>query len=241
MKKIAVVVPAHNEENRIRGMIDAYIDFFNKHPKYECTFVLVLNGCTDNTLEVVNSFESKALLKIIDMKEAGKGLAIKRGFEESLKLDAELIGFVDADMATKPLYFFELLEHMAEYDGIIGSRYMKDSKTYPPRPFIKEWGRRLFFQPLISFLFGLRFSDYQCGAKIFCRNVIEVITPELTVTQWAFDVELLYLCKLHGFHIREWPTTWHDQAGSKLKIMGPGTNMIRSLFEIKKRHANKAT
>ena len=36
------------------------------------------------------------------MQQAGKGLAIKTGFANALTRDNDLIGFVDADMATAP-------------------------------------------------------------------------------------------------------------------------------------------
>ncbi len=234
--KVAIVVPAHNEERRIGRMLDTYLTFFSEKQEIMVTFIIVLNGCTDNTLSIVKEREHKGPMLVIDLKEAGKGLAIKRGFEESLKTESALIGFVDADMATQPEYFYELIQHIDKYDGIIASRYMKGSKVYPPRPTIKAWGRRLIYQPLVWLLFGLRFKDYQCGAKLFKRKVIEKITPYLSVKQWAFDVELLYLCKLFGFSIREWPTVWHDQADSKLK-MRSGFRMLGSLFALRRKHA----
>ena len=235
--KVAIVVPAHNEEKRIGAMLDAYLSFFSEKNEITITFIIVLNGCTDNTLSVVKEREHKGSMLIIDLKKAGKGLAIKKGFEESLKTNAELIGFVDADMATRPEYFYELIQNIDGDDGIIASRYMEESKVYPPRPAIKAWGRRLVYQPLVWLLFGLRFKDYQCGAKLFKRKVIEKITPYLSVKQWAFDVELLYLCKLFGFSIREWPTVWHDQADSKLK-MRSGFRMLGSLFAVRRKHAS---
>jgi glycosyltransferase involved in cell wall biosynthesis len=234
--KLAIVIPAHNEENRIGATLDAYFAYFSEKEDISTTLIVVLNGCVDNTLAVVTERTSKGDLQIIDMPQAGKGLAIKRGFEQALLTDADLIGFVDADMATQPRYFDELIEQLGEYDGIIASRYMKESKTYPQRPPVKEWGRRLVYQPLVWMLFGLRYYDYQCGAKLFKRVVIEKVTSYLTVTQWAFDVELMYLCKLFGFSIKEWPTVWHDQADSKLKISS-GFRMLSSLFGVRWQHS----
>jgi hypothetical protein len=39
------------------------------------------------------------------------------------------------------------------------------------------------------------YRDTQCGAKIFRRNAIKTIVNELGITQWAFDVDLLYKLK----------------------------------------------
>lgn len=233
---IAIIIPAYNEEKRIGKTLEAYQTFF-KEKGTQLTFIVVLNGCRDNTFVVVTEYQKRfGNIEIIDIKEAGKGLAIKIGFQRALKGPFDLIGFTDADMATHPNYFYELIDNSGEYDGIIASRYMKESKVVPSRPFIKEWGRRLVYQPLVRLLFGLRFADYQCGAKLFRRKVIEKVTPHLSVRQWAFDVELLYLCKKYGFQMKEWPTVWYDQADSKLKIRSGGFPMLSNLFKVRWHH-----
>jgi glycosyltransferase involved in cell wall biosynthesis len=238
--KVALIIPAYNEQNRIGKTLESYHAFFNQGITYRIHFIIVLNGCTDNTLAIVKEKQQKyPNIHIVDIPDAGKGLAIKTGFSHALQHDYDLIGFGDADMATKPEYFYELFKNITDYDGIIASRYMKESKVFPQRPPIKEWGRRLVYQPLVRLLFGLRFADYQCGAKLFKRHVIETIVQYLSVRQWAFDVELLYLCKKYGFAIKEQPTVWYDQADSKLKIRSAGLPMLSNLFRIRWHHLGR--
>jgi len=237
--KIRIIIPAHNEENRIEKTIRAYHSFFSQKQTKVKNFelVVVLNGCSDNTLGIIKRMHAELHnnIVIIDMHSAGKGLAIKTGFEDSLRYTDDIIGFVDADMATAPEAFYNLIEKLESNDGIIASRYMPGAHIFPPRPVYKRWGSRIIFEPFVKLLFGLSYYDFQCGAKIFKRPVIEVITPHLTVTQWAFDVELLYLCKKNGFIIKEVPTVWHDQAESKLTLRG-GLRMFGALFKVWQRH-----
>jgi glycosyltransferase involved in cell wall biosynthesis len=235
MQKISIIIPAHNEENRIGKTLETYSQYLQQRTNnYE--FVVVLNGCSDNTYQVVHEKQKQfGSIVIIDLPEAGKGLAIKAGFADALVRDNDLIGFVDADMATEPRYFYDLIEHIGEYDGIIASRYMPSSQLFPPRPAIKRWGSKIVYEPLIWLLFGMSYYDYQCGAKLFKRKVIEKIVPDLTVRQWAFDVEVLYLCKLAKFTIKEWPTVWYDRAGSKLKLSS-GFRMLGSLIKMRWHH-----
>jgi len=239
--KIAIVVPAHNEEKRIGVMLERYIHYFNDaHSKtsLSCEFIVVLNGCVDNTYIVVERLQKQFTnIRLINLSESGKGLAVATGFKDALMRDNDLIGFVDADMATSPEYFYDLITQIADYDGIIASRYMEGSVVTPVRPWIKTWGRKIFYHGLIRLLFGMRYKDLQCGAKLFKRSVIQKVAPQLMVKQWAFDAELLYLCKRAGFKIKEVPTVWHDQAGSKLKIMGSGLPMLKSLFRIRFNHS----
>jgi len=238
--KISIIIPAYNEEGRIARTMRAYHQFFldkqlSTHLSFE--LAIVLNGCKDNTLGIVEKVRDELVssIVIINLVQAGKGLAIKAGFADALTRQNDLIGFVDADMATAPQAFYDLVLKISDVDGVIASRYMPGAKITPERPAYKRWGSRIIYEPYVWLLFGLSYYDYQCGAKLFTRAVIEKITPQLTVTQWAFDVELLYLCKKNKFIIKEIPTVWHDQADSKLTLRG-GLRMFSALFKVWKQH-----
>lgn len=237
MKKISIVIPAYNEEGRIKQTLERYLDFFEKlrqENTMDFEFVVVLNGCKDNTLAVVQeTCNHSAKCFIVNLPHAGKGLAVKEGFSDALTRDADLIGFVDADMATSPEAFYDLVTKVNNHAGIIASRYMKESRIFPPRPWLKEWGRRIIYRPLVALLFGMTYKDLQCGAKLFTRSTVATVTPHMQMQQWAFDVELLYLCKRFGFPIKELPTVWYDKTDSKLRLVGAGSQMLTSLLKLR--------
>lgn len=242
--KISIIIPAYNEQNRIEKTIRAYHQFFlekQQQTNLAFEFVIVLNGCKDNTIGVVgrvrNDLASNNMI-IIDLPQAGKGLAIKAGFADALTRENDLIGFVDADMATMPDAFYDLVTNMTDCDGVIASRYMPGAQISPPRPAYKRYGSRIIYEPIIWALFGLSYYDFQCGAKLFKRAVLVTVTPQLTVTQWAFDAELLYLCKKAGYTIKEIPTVWCDQAESKLTLRG-GIRMLGAIFKVWWQHLFK--
>lgn len=242
--KISIIIPAYNEEKRIEKTVRTYHQFFSKKEQssdISFELVVVLNGCKDNTIGVIervrNDLTANTIV-IIDMQQAGKGLAIKAGFANALTRDNNLIGFVDADMATAPQAFYDLVMNINNVDGVIASRYMPGALISPARPAYKRYGSRIIYEPFVWLLFGLSYYDLQCGAKLFKRAVLKNITPQLTVTQWAFDVELLYLCKKAGYTIKEIPTIWHDQADSKLTLRG-GLRMFGALFKVWWQHKFK--
>ena len=236
MQKISIVIPAHNEEQRIKKTLQAYLTFFVdlKNKKIlDFEILVVLNACTDNTLLIVKEVQSQWRECLsIQLQDGGKGLAIKAGFLDALQRPNDIIGFVDADMATAPQAFYALIQNIDGCDGVIASRYSADSIISPARPWIKRWGSRVFYESLIWLLYGMSYSDYQCGAKVFKRAVIARVAPHLTVKQWAFDVELLYLSKKYGFKIKEIATQWHDQVGSKLRISS-GFKMLAELVRVR--------
>ena len=238
--KLSIVIPAHNEEHRIGRTIKTYFDYFGQKAQsvpFSFELIIVLNGCTDGTLAVVREYSSLSNCIIINSPQAGKGHAVMLGFASALERDSDLIGFVDADMATHPRHFFDLITQADDCDGVIASRYMPGAHISPPRPAFKRWGSRIVYEPLIWLLFGLQYYDFQCGAKVFKRAVIKKILPQMRVKQWALDLELLYLCKQEGFVIKEVPTTWVDQEGSKLKPIRSGLHMLWSACVIRFRHS----
>lgn len=239
--KVSIIIPAYNEASRIERTLRTYHTFFSNPDittHIQARFIVVPNGCTDATEKIVcHLIPEMPEIYCHTIKEAGKGIAIKEGFLHALSYDDELIGFVDADGATPPEAFYDLLNDVDIYDGVIASRYMPGSYIYPPRPFIKRWGSKLIYEPLVRVFLGLSYYDFQCGAKVFKRYVIEKIAPLLTIDQWAFDAELLHLCHKFNFIIKEMPTVWYDQAESKLKLRS-GLRMLSAIFNIKQKHKN---
>lgn len=229
--KISIVIPAYNEEKRIGPTLAAYLSFFDElHKKNTLDFELlvVLNACVDGTKDIVQNIQHDKLL-MIDLKEAGKGLAILAGFKDALKRDNDLIGFVDADMATRPEAFYKLMQDMGGHDGVIASRYLPGSVVSPRETWAKVAGSR-FYNVLQRLLFGFKYTDTQCGAKIFKRAVIVKVVDDIVYLKWAFDIDILYQAKRHGFKVIEVPTVWSDKAFSTFNFWGGGLNVLGATF-----------
>ena len=72
---------------------------------------------------------------------------------------------------------------------------------------------------LVRFVLGFAYQDTQCGFKIFSREAARRIFPSLHIERWAFDVELLYLCRAAEISVIEVPVKWEDVEGSHLNIV----------------------
>jgi len=227
---LSIIIPAYNEEKRIGQTLDIYLQYFKKD---KVEIIVVLNGCRDNTLEIVKNYKTKnpGVVKYINIKETiGKGGGVKRGFEEAI---GDLIGFVDADSSTSPEEYNRLISHIAEANGVIASRWKRGAKVIN-RTFLRKiisFG----FAFLVKILFWLPYSDTQCGAKIFKKEAIKRVIGKLTVFNMGFDVELLYLMKINNFYIKEIPTVWVDKSssaflGSPFKILINSISMFLTLI-----------
>jgi dolichyl-phosphate beta-glucosyltransferase len=233
-RELSIVIPAHNEEKRIANTIQKYTTFFNKL-EVDYRILVVINATNDRTEEVVRGFRSKRVECIV-FSRGGKGFAVIEGFKDSLKKKYAFIGFVDADMATPPEAYYELYKRIRSADGVIANRYLAESKIYPNFTF-----RRLIVAKIFNFLvrslFLLNNTDTQCGAKLFTAEALDKIVPEIGMTQWAFDVELLYLAKRHGLRILDVKTMWYDVAGSKIKILKSSVQMFLSIIQLRIRYS----
>jgi len=229
--KLSIVIPAYNEENRIKNTLDSYYNFFSKEFGKDFEIIVIVNGSDDTTQEVVKSLAFK--YKQIKFKnfpdKIGKGGAIIEGFKIA---DGDLIGFVDADMATTSETFYDLIRNLGNYDGVVASRWIKGAKINRKQPISRRIASR-GFNIIVRLLFNIRIRDTQCGAKLFTKNVVKSVVNDLGITQWGFDVDLLYLIKKRHFKIIEIPTVWNDKEGSKLKIGRTSWQMFLSVARLR--------
>lgn len=228
--KLSIIIPAYNEEQRIAKTLHSYLSYFSQRYKNDFELIVVMNGCKDNTAGVVNTFKKYKQLKAVDIKEAiGKGGAIIEGFRRA---NADFIGFVDADNSTSAEEYEKLLLHIGTYEGIIASRYMEGSHVEPKQSLTRIVASR-GFNLLIRILFGLHVKDSQCGAKLFTKKAVRTITPDLGITRWAFDIDLLYQMKRHTLPFKEFPTVWKDAEGSKLNVKKATWEMFLAITRLR--------
>lgn len=241
-QKICILIPAYNEQDRIGKTLCAYADYF-KNKKEKVNFIVVANGCSkdDKTVQISQALKKTYKnIDVINLEKGGKGYALKHGFLWALKKKFDLIGFVDADMATLPQHFYDLIIACNEgYDGANASRYAKGAVIYPERPLIRLIGGK-FYNWILRKRFGFSCKDTQCGAKMFTRDTIAKVAPQMEEIGWSWELEFFYLCQLEGKKIKEVPTVWSDQPGSHLEI---STKIIKEFTSapgrIKQRHADK--
>lgn len=88
------------------------------------------------------------------------------------------------------------------------------------------------FNILVNLLFGLGIRDTQCGAKVFKREVLDLLLPVFKTRGFEFDVELLWRIKNADFKIKEVPITWKHEEGSTFSLKY-SSMMFLSLLRIR--------
>jgi glycosyltransferase involved in cell wall biosynthesis len=229
---LLALIPAYNEEARIEPVLREYAVFFARNYSGTFQLVVVLNGCRDNTLGVVQrvaqEFPSIGWLDF--PAPIGKGGALIEGLK--LAGHADLIGYVDADGATPPHAFLDLVKKIGAADCVIGSRWLPGAVIHQSQTGNRQFASRVFHF-IVQTLFWLNIRDTQCGAKVMKREVVEKIHPALRIADMAFDINLLVSIKRAGFKILEVPTEWTDQAGSKVVLGRSSLTMLLSVVRVR--------
>jgi len=220
---LTIIIPAYNEEKRIGKTLQEYAFYFDK----DTEILVVINNTKDRTEEVVREYMKKyPYIRCLRFTRGGKGFAIMEGFKEALTNPAnKLIGFVDADLSTSPEAFHDLIKNIDNCDGVIASRYIKGSIVEPAQPFKRILASRVF-NIIVRTMFLFPYSDTQCGAKIFKRYALERIINNIGVTNWAFDIDLLYNMHKANFNITEYPTIWANNEDSKINLGKSSLQML---------------
>jgi dolichyl-phosphate beta-glucosyltransferase len=223
----ALVVPCYNEAQRLQT--SKFVAFLQRNPEYLIFFVN--DGSKDGTLSLLQNLQQSYPSHIIalDMPHnGGKANAVRYGmlYVTSNYPQINHVGFLDADLATSLDEMRKIgtfIERNDYFRVVIGSRIVRMGTK------IQRFGFRNFASKIISqfiyLILRLPFQDTQCGAKIFHKDLVQLLFKDSFKTDWLFDVEIfLRISKAFGKvyatnHIYEYPLeTWINAAGSKVSI-----------------------
>lgn len=227
---LSIVIPAHNEEGRLPPSLVA-IDNFLKTQPYQAEVVIVENGSTDRTLEVAQSFAAtRPYVRVIQAAARGKGLAVKVGM---LAATGDYRFICDADLSMRIEDIVQFLPpHVNGHDIIIASREGKGAQRVGEPVYRHLIGR---INNLIIQLTAVRgFEDTQCGFKMFNRKAAEDLFSVQQMFGIGFDIELLFIAKKRGYHIKEVPIVWYFDADSRMRLVGDSLNLLVEIWQIRR-------
>ncbi len=214
--QLSVVIPAYNEAERIETTLSNLISTDNRLFNRTCEVLIVMDGCTDNTPQVVKEIinQCKNATALVFPQRLGKGGAIMQALNYAR---GDVIAFIDADGSISPSELCRLIELTDLYDLVIGSRYQKNSKLERNRSFKRTMMSRGFNVVSKLMFWRLRgIRDTQCGVKVFSKHLIDTIKNDFLITGFAFDVNLIYSSLNFGYRVKEVGIKWMDRKGSKL-------------------------
>ncbi len=236
VNKILLVIPVYNEEKILKSSVDKLVYFFKNYNDYDLKIVIANNGSDDDTLKIARMLSREyGEVEVFDIKEKGRGNALKRVWMDRKFDDYRVYSYCDCDLATDvngfPLMFEDILKGN---NLVVGSRYIKGADIQRT---IKRYILSKIYIFLVKLFFRTKIKDFQCGFKAVDKKIVKFILPKIKNKNWFFDSELLLIAEKNKYKIKEIPVKWKEKRvkDSRVKLINTGINYINELIRLKKR------
>ena len=204
--KISVVLPAFNERNTIREIVDRVRKQLGDRAH---EIIIVDDGSTDGTREVLSTLEDARVF--FHEENQGKGAALRTGFEA---VTGDVVIVQDADLEYDPRDYPKLLEPIEDgrADVVFGSRFLGGPH------------RVLFFWHFLAnnlltlfsnMLTNLNVSDMETGYKVFRAEVLRGI--RIRSNRFNFEPEITAKVARAKCRIYEVPISYSGRTYSEGK------------------------
>ncbi|GEM_PF-962641 len=205
MKLLSIIVPVYNEQATIQEIIRR-VNNVPLPSDFNREIIVVNDGSTDRTMELLNNYDSHSGFKIIHLAQnSGKTAALVRGLEAA-KGDILLIQDADLeyDPANYPFLLAPILEGRAQV--VYGSRFLGSIKNMTLINRIAN----IFSNLTFILLFNYRLTDINTCYKVFTRESIHEI--KITSRDFAFETEVTAKLIKRGVKILEVPIQYEARS-----------------------------
>jgi glycosyltransferase involved in cell wall biosynthesis len=217
-KRIAVVIPAYNEEHSIGNVVKGVRELGEG---YEA--VVINDNSSDRTSEKAAS-EGAIVIEL--PYNLGIGGAVQTGFQYAFAKGYDACVQVDGDGQHPTKAIPQLLNPLFEegYDLVLGSRFVTDTKYQVS--FMRDVGIKIisFFLKCIT---GMAIKDTTSGFRAINRRAMELFSGEYP--QDYPEPESLIVAYKHSFKVMEVPVEMNSRMYGKSSI----TPLLSAYYMIK--------
>lgn len=196
-KKIAVIVPAYNEEKYISKAIKTIPDYID-------AIIVIDDASKDGTKEVVKSIQDERIILIEHSTNQGVGGAIISGHKKGLELNADINVIIAGDAQMDPRYLPLLLDSIIEenYAYVKGNRFLHPG-------YLKGMPKiRIFGNVVLTFLNKLasgywNIFDPQNGYTAIKNEVFNDINLDHLHKRYAFENDMLINLNIENCRVKD--------------------------------------
>jgi glycosyltransferase involved in cell wall biosynthesis len=171
---VSIIIPTYNRKESLLKCLKSFES--QSYPLDEFEVIVVDDGSSDGTFQLVEEYSKKSKIKIIIIaqKNSGPGLARNHGVQNSA---GEILGFTEDDITLDAKWIANAVRYISsnDADGLEGKTLAQDAGEYL-RAFEKEY--RIGFLPCNMFVKKSVFIDiggfdgnfFDAGKKIYFRE-----------------------------------------------------------------------
>ena len=194
---VSVLMPAYNVGSAIADNAARVAKAMIECETLE--IIICDDGSTDDTGAAADEAADQldAVQVVHHAVNRGKGAALRSAFAESSQ---PTVVFLDGDLDLPPEQLPVVIDEFRrqQVDALVGEKAAAmEATSYPA---IRRLLSKLY-STIVAVLFRLPIRETQTGLKVFRREAIADILPELTINRFTFDIELLGRMARRGAHI----------------------------------------
>jgi glycosyltransferase involved in cell wall biosynthesis len=233
-KTISIVTPAFNEIDCLGELLSRFENLAKIETAYNFEVIVVENGSTDRTLEILKKLSRKSTSKYrVISSPAGLGSALRAGIRNS---SGETVAFMADDLP----FGFQELEIFTKYKIDLGAGvFVFTSKYLPTSEYQTTKSRKvlgLIFMKLRKILIPLTVNDTQ-GSFVANGNYMRKIASDCVENGFLITTEILMKAHKVGIKVIEEPCKQKVIVERKSTIRPHSIlSMFRELINLAKRN-----
>jgi dolichol-phosphate mannosyltransferase len=214
MAKALIVIPTYNEIENLPGLLDK-IEALN----LGFDMLVVDDNSPDGTgTWMREQAEKRGNLSLLQRPgKMGLGSAYVAGFRHAIAKGYDFVFEMDADFSHDPAYLPRFLEHIAENDLVLGSRYINGVNVvnWPMSRLLLSYGANLYAR----WITGLPIRDATGGFKCFRVEALKTLNlDKIQSDGYSFQIEMTFKLWKKGFRIKEIPIIFMDRTAGVSKM-----------------------
>ncbi|MEO8231377.1 MAG: glycosyltransferase family 2 protein [Ignavibacteriota bacterium] len=159
--KVCAVIPFYNEIDFLSDVVSEILYFVDN-------IIAVNDGSTDGSEKTISNFDSVQIVNLD--RNYGKGYALQKGFDESLKSNYDVVITLDADKQHNPASIPDFFSKLDKFDIAVGNR-LNDTKNMPFQRILSN----KITSALLSLKTGQKILDSQCGYRAYKTEVLKKV------------------------------------------------------------------
>lgn len=227
--KIAVVIPAYNEEKLINSTINTIPNFVDR-------IIVINDSSTDNTNIILSKIKKNNLTIINHEKNKGVGASIATGYKYSLKHNFDYTVVMAADGQMLATELAPMLNYIINHDldYVKGNRFLKPW-TLRAMPIIRIIGSiALNFMTKIATGY-YHIGDPQSGYTIISLNTLKKLNLDKIYPRYGYPNDLLGKLSIINAKVKDFPiSAIYNEERSDLKpikIIFPYTKLLIKIYK----------
>ena len=199
-KRVAVVVPAHDEERLIATTLGGIPDFVDR-------IIVVDDGSADATTERVRSFADTRVELVVHERNRGVGAAIVTGYKRALDEDIDVVCVMAGDNQMDP----DDLEALARAVARGEVDYAKANRLFTGQAWALMPRTRYLGNAVLSMLTKIasgywHVADSQSGYTAIGKDTLALLDLDRVYTYYGFPNDLLVHLNVVNARVRDFPS-----------------------------------